>query len=188
MENRKHFSRILAPTIFLSFLIAIPMLGHAQESKNIESYNLGLSNLSQEKYKDALDAFLKVKNNRTMKGNPTEYQLQMALARSYLGLKQYGEAWKNLEAALKENSGSSEVYLFRGIYYFEQEKFRDAKVELDKAISLNKDEAYAYYYEGMAHYHLGEPAEAVEDLKTFVGLKPDAPEADKAAALIKKLC
>jgi tetratricopeptide (TPR) repeat protein len=188
MNTRRAFGHILVFAIVFSLVAAIPQLVLAQTSKGIELYNQGLSYLSQEKYKDALDAFLKIKNGPAEKTNPNECQIQIALARARLGLKQYDEAWKNLEAARRENAGSSEVYLYRGVFYFQQEKYREARSELDKAISLNKNEAYAYYYEGLAHYHLGEAANAVEDLKTFVGLEPDAPEVEKATLLIKQLC
>ncbi len=188
MNKRGAGGLILVFSIVFSLFAAIPQLVLAQAGKGIELYNLGLSNLSQEKFKDALDAFLQSKNSRTGKANPSDGQIQIALARARLGLKQYDEAWKNLEAARLENSNSSEVFLYRGVFYFQQEKYREARNELDKAISLNKKEAYAYYYEGLAHYHLGEAANAVEDLKTFVSLDPDAPEVEKATILIKQLC
>jgi tetratricopeptide (TPR) repeat protein len=188
MNKRGAYGKILVLSIVFSLFAVIPPQVLAQAGKGIEPYNLGLYNLSQEKYKDALDEFMKVKNSGTGKTTPSEYQIQIALARAQLGLKHYDEAWKNIESARAANANSSEVYLYRGVFYFQQEKYREARNELDKAISLNKKEAYAYYYEGLAHYHLGEPAKAVEDLKTFVGLEPDAPEAEKATILIKQLC
>jgi len=187
MNKRGAVGLILVFSIVFSLVAAIPQTVLAQTAKgSIELYNLGLSNLSQEKYKEALNAFLQVKAGS--KTNPREFQIQLALARARIGLKQYDEAWKNLETARLENSNSSEVYLYRGVFYFQQEKYREARNELDKAISLNKKEAYAYYYEGFAHYHLGEAAKAVEDLKTFVSLEPDAPEVEKVTILIKQLC
>jgi tetratricopeptide (TPR) repeat protein len=188
MDKRRKFARILVLSTLFSLCAVIPQLVLAQTSKGSELYNQGISYLSQEKYKDALDTFLKIKDSLTAKTIPNECQLQIALARARLGLKQYGEAWKNLESAKTVNANSSEVFLYRGVYYFQQEKYREARNELDKAISLNKKEAYAYYYEGLAHYHLGEASRAVEDLKTFVGLEPDAPEVEKATLLIKQLC
>ena len=188
MNKRGAWACILTLSITFSLFAVIPPQIFAQTSKNFELYNLGLSYLSQEKYQDALDAFLKAKSNRAEKANPSEFQIQIALAQARLGLKRYDEAWKNLESSRALNANSSEVYLYRGIYYFQQEKYREAKNELDRAISLNNKEAYAYYYQGLTHYHLGEAAKAVEDLKTFLSLEPDAPEAHKADILIKQLC
>ena len=188
MNKRGAGGLILVLSIAFSLFAVIPYQVLAQTNKDTDLYNLGLSNLSQAKYQDALDTFLKFKSSRAGKANPSEYQIQIAFARAQLGLKHYDEAWKNLESARVINANSSEVYLYRGVFYFQQEKYREARNELDKAISLNKKEAYAYYYEGLAHYHLGEAANAVEDLKTFVSLEPDAPEVEKATLLIKQLC
>jgi tetratricopeptide (TPR) repeat protein len=188
MKKLRSWERMLVLSIVVSLFALVPQLALAGTSTGLELYNLGLSNLSQEKYQDALDAFLKIKGSPAGKAIPSEYQVQIALGRARLGLNQYDEAWKNLESARALKANSSEVYLYRGVFYFQQEKYLEARNELDKAISLNKKEAYAYYYEGLAHYHLGEASKAAEDLKTFVGLEPDAPEVEKATILIKQLC
>ena len=92
MNKRGACGRILVLSIVLSLFAAIPQLVLAQARKNTDFYNLGLSNLSQDKYQDALDAFLKINNSLTGKTSPNEYQIQIALARARLGLKQYDEA------------------------------------------------------------------------------------------------
>jgi tetratricopeptide (TPR) repeat protein len=165
------------------------------EPRNVTArYYLGLSILQQEKYRDALDIFLKVKDEqdkaeqRTRSAIPSEYQMQLAIARARLGLKQYAEAWKNLESAKIEDANSSDVYMYRGLYYLQQEKHAEAIKELEKAISLNKNNAYAYYYAGLAYAGSGNGEKAVETLKLFLQLAPNAPEAAKAKSLIDSLC
>jgi len=158
------------------------------------NFYLGLSVLLQKNYKDALDIFVKVKQSQdradqwTRPKIPSEYQIQLALARARIGLKQFGEAWKNLESARIEDGTASDVYVYRGVYYLEQEKHAEAIKELEKAIKLDKKNPYAYYYSGIGYYHSGDAQKAVEDLKMFLQLDPDAPEAAEAKTLIDKLC
>jgi tetratricopeptide (TPR) repeat protein len=153
------------------------------------SYYLGISYLLQDKHHEALQQFLKVKADRTIKTTePNEYQIQIALARTRLELKQADEAWKNLEAANKENASSSDVYIYRGEYYIQKEKAQEAMKELNKAKSLDPKNAYAYYYAGHAQILLGNPSKAVEEFKKFLELAPGAPEAGRAKALALNLC
>lgn len=158
------------------------------------SYYLGLSILMQEKYGEALEVFLKVKDAQDKASQasrsavPDEHQIQIALAQARLGLKQYDEAWKNLEFAKKEHADSVDTHVYRGVYYLYKEDVKKAIKELDKAISLDEHNAYAHYYAGHAYLRSGNPAKAVEMLKIFLQLAPDAPEAVKAKALIDALC
>jgi tetratricopeptide (TPR) repeat protein len=154
-------------------------------------FYLGLSILSQEKYKEALDLFMKVKDANAKAGKktePDEFQVEIALTRAHLGLKQYAEAWKNLELAGKGHENNPDLHVYRGAYYLQQDKIANALKELDKAISLDKDNPYAHYYAGHAYIHDGNPARAVEELKLFLQLAPMAPEAVKAKALVDALC
>jgi tetratricopeptide (TPR) repeat protein len=158
------------------------------------NYYLGLSVLLQEKHSEALDIFLKVKkgqdraNPLKQPAIPDEYQINLAMARARLGLKQYDEAWKNLESARIENGSSSDVHVYRGVYYYQQDMFNEALKELEKAVSLDKSNPYAYYYEGLTYYKMSVPAKAVDALKMFLQLHPSAPEAAEAKALVDKLC
>jgi tetratricopeptide (TPR) repeat protein len=208
-------------TIAFSLMLVLPLQVFAQTEKGIELYNsgqfrnaegalretlkshpsdvtanyyLGLSVLLQNRYKEALDIFSKVKDDRSKADQPSrlsvpsECQIQIALARAQLGLKQYAAAWKNLESARVENPDSSEVYMYRGVCFLQQEKTAEAINELDKAISLDARNAYAYYYAGVANYREKHAERAVELLKIFLKLKPDAPEAGDAKWIIDQLC
>jgi tetratricopeptide (TPR) repeat protein len=158
------------------------------------SFYLGLSMLVQENYRGALDTFLKVQEAQGKAGQGSrpfllnKYQIQIALARARLGLRQYAEAWKNLESARSEDARSSDVYVYRGVYYLQQEKYKEAIQELEKAITLDSRNPYAYYYSGLAYYRSGDGVKAVDALKTFIELAPYAPEAGKAKSIIDSLC
>jgi tetratricopeptide (TPR) repeat protein len=157
------------------------------------NYYLGLSMLLQKKQNEALAIFLKVKMNRDKMDQKarqavSEYQIQLALARTNLEMKHFDEGWKNLEAAEKEDAKAADVFVYRGVYYLDQEKHKEALKELEKAISLDPKNAYAYYYQGMAFFHSGQGAEAGAAFKKFLELAPHAPDADEAKRLVTILC
>jgi tetratricopeptide (TPR) repeat protein len=158
------------------------------------NFYLGLCLLLEDRHSDALEVFLKVKSSqdkadqRTRSAIPTEFQIQLALARTRIELKQFSEAWKNLESARIVDGNSSDVYVYRGAYYVHQNKNAEALKELAKAIKLDKKNPYIYYYQGLAYYHSGEAQKAVDALKMFLSLAPDAPEAGEAKQIVTKLC
>lgn len=157
------------------------------------AYYLGLSVLMQDKHSEALEILLKVQASQAKAGQgrpavPDEYQIRIALARTYLELKQNEDAWKNLEAANKINAGALDVHIYRGAYYLNKEKYPQAIKELEKAMKLDDNNAYAHYYAGYAYLRSGNPAKAVEVFKSFIQLAPNAPEADKIKALVAALC
>lgn len=158
------------------------------------SYYLGLSLLLQDKHEEALEVLLKVKGAKDAAGKldksavPDEYQIQIALARTYLELKKLPEALKTIEAAAKVRPDAADVYAFRGAYYLQQSNLKKAAQELEKAVDLDAQNAYANYYLGHVYLRQGNPSKAVEMFKTFIQLAPQAPEAPKAKALIDALC
>ena len=158
------------------------------------NYYLGLSVLMQDKHNEALDIFLKVKeaqdkaDRQSRSQVPDEYQIELALARARLELKQNEEAWKNLEAAKKVNPDAADIHVYRGLYYLNLQNEQKAIKELEKAMNLDGNNAYAHYFAGLAYIRLGNPSKAVEVLKEFLQLAPSAPEVDKAKALISALC
>ncbi len=157
-------------------------------------FYLGLAVLLQGNPVEALDIFQKVKKSqerasqRSRSYVPNEHQIHLALARARLGVKQYDEAWKDLEYARIENPESSDVYVYRGVFYYQQEKYGQAVKELEKAIKLDEKNPYAYYYAGLAYYKSGNGEKAINDLKMFLELAPDAPEAPNAEKIIDSLC
>lgn len=220
MNTRKACCRILVLSVVFALIAAIPRQISAQAKKGVELYSagqfkeaetafrdvlksnpsdtpnryyLGLAVLLQDRFGEALDIFLKLKQSQdradqlTRPAIPDEYQINLAMARARLGLQQYRDAWKNLEQARIEDP-SSDVYVYRGVYYLQQEQLPEAIKELEKAISLDAKNAYAYYYAGLAYYKSSQGEQAVTALKMFLQLYPNAPEAAKAKEIIAKLC
>jgi cytochrome c-type biogenesis protein CcmH/NrfG len=221
--NKSNLCKILALSAVVLLISGISLQVMAQTEKGIELYNswefkkaeeslrevlknkpgdvqagyyLGMSLLMQEKYKEALDAFQKVKasiDKTALSGKagvPDKGQMEISLTRAYLGLKKYREMLECLEAAEKAKANPSDIHTLRGAYYLEKDDPEDeaAAKELEKALEIDSKNPYAYYYAGYAYLRLGNPKRAVDVFKIFLQLAPYAPEAGKAKFLVDSLC
>jgi tetratricopeptide (TPR) repeat protein len=180
MNRNKAFCSTLALLAVVALTAVIPEQAAAQIEKGIELYNsgeyqeaevvlgqavitahyyLGLSLLEQEKNGEALDIFLIVKRSldRTEQG------------------------------ARPPVPSKSQVQLATGRAYLALEQYEEAVKELEKAISLDENNAYAYYYAGLAYYALGNGKRAAEDLDTFIKMAPNAPEVEHAKE-VRNVC
>ncbi len=157
-------------------------------------YYLGLSLLYQGNFEEALEELETAKSERESDSQfsrpavPSDYQLDIALAQAYIGLGQLDEAWPRLESAKTENPDSSDVFLYRGIYFYTKEDYAEAIKSLEKSISLDAKKAYAYYYVGMAYFNTGEPDKMVDAFKIFLQLAPSAPEAPDVKKRVEAAC
>lgn len=157
-------------------------------------YYLGIALLQQSKYTEALKELKKVKseqeweNKESRPAIPDQYQIDLALAQAHLGLHQLDEAWDELEAARIEQPDSSDVYLYRGVYYYHKKEFDHAVEDLEKALKLDNKNAYGYYYLGMIYSDKGQPDKMVEVFKMFLQLAPDAPEAPEVKKKVDAAC
>lgn len=66
-------------------------------------------------------------------------------------------------------------------------KLDEAVAAMTEALKAKNDQAYAYYWRGMAYDRKKDVARAVEDLQTFVRLAPAAPEASAVKQLLAAL-
>ena len=157
-------------------------------------YYLGLSLIMQGKYQEALDILQKTKasvDEAAVSGEAgllDKGQLEIALTQTFLGLKRIPEMLESLETAEKAKANPVDIHTFRGAYYLEENKVKEAAQELEKAIELDSQNAYTYYYVGFAHLRLGNPAKAVQMFQAFLRLSPYAPEAENTKFLIDSLC
>ncbi len=146
-------------------------------------YYLGLSLMYQGSLQEALEELKTAKSEqkkasqRSRPAVPSVYQIDLALAQAHIGLNQFDEAWPKLESARNEDPDSSDVFLFRGVYYYKQKDYKKAIEALEKSISLDAQKAYAYYYVGMAYSETQDVQKMLEAFKIFLQLAPDAPEA-----------
>lgn len=165
------------------------------DAGNVEAgYYLGLSLLMQEKYNEALDIFKNLKatmDNKTASGSaemPTKGQVEIGIVRSYLGIKYYPEALKSLEAAEIAKADPIDIHTFKGAYFLEINENTKANEELEKALEMNSQNPYTFYYAGVANIRLGNPSKAVKLFEMFLNMAPYVPEAKHARFLVDTLC
>jgi Tfp pilus assembly protein PilF len=69
---------------------------------------------------------------------------------------------------------SADEYSQRGIARFQQNDLDGAIADFTKVIELNgRDQAFCYYFRGLAFYRKGNSNQAIEDLSKAIVLKPD---------------
>jgi len=166
----------------------------ADQENNSVRYYLGMALLNQGKYAEALKKLEAAGSEQERASQwspptiPSVYQVDLALAQAYLGLQRYEDAWPKLQSARIENPDSSDVFLYRGVYYYMQKEYESAVEDLEKAIKLDSQNSYAYYYVGMAYFEMSQLGEMVEVFKIFLQIAPNAPEAPDVKRMVNEMC
>ena len=63
-----------------------------------------------------------------------------------------------------------------------------ANEELKKALEMNSENPYTYYYAGIVNIRLGHPLDAVKMFEVFLNMAPYTHEAEHAKFLADTLC
>lgn len=141
---------------------------------------LGEVYLRQRRDGEASAAFSKAAQAAQAKGGPeAAYYLGIAQQR----LKQYDAAVSTFQGARAPQPALIPYQI--GVTRAFQESWQAAAEQLNRAIEMDSGLAYAYYYRGLAEEKLGRKDLLVNDLERFVALAPDAPEADRARAIVQ---
>ncbi len=99
--------------------------------------------------------------------------------------KQYAKAFDSLNKARDAGFDAALVAFQQGVTRVMEGKWKDAVDLLSRAVDGNSGLAYAYYYRGLAQDKLGRKDQLVLDMDRFLKLASQAPEADKAQAIVK---
>jgi tetratricopeptide (TPR) repeat protein len=109
-----------------------------------------------------------------------DYYLGVARQR----LRQYDEAVAALERARGSGFGALVPYQI-GVTRLFQEQWQPALDQLTQAIEMDSGLAIAYYYRGLAAEKLGRKDLLINDMERFLNLAPNAPEAERAKAILR---
>ena len=74
-----------------------------------------------------------------------------------------------------------------GLVHLQLKELDRAVPELEKAVELMPQHAYAHYYLGTAYNQQGKKDVAVPHLRKFVELMPDAPEAPAVRSFLERI-
>lgn len=141
---------------------------------------LGEVYLRQRKGGEADAAFRKATEvARSKGGGDSSYYLGVAQQR----LRQYDEAISTLSGASAPDPALIPYQI--GVTRSFQENWPAALEQLNRAIEMNSRLAYAYYYRGLVQEKLGRKDQLVGDMENFLSLAPDAPEAERAKAILR---
>lgn len=97
-------------------------------------------------------------------------------------LRQYDEAVSAFERA---GSGNPLVPYQIGVTRLFQEQWQPALDQLTRAVEMDSGLAYAYYHRGLAAEKLNRKDLLVNDMERFLQLAPNAPEAERAKAILR---
>src|SRR5215207_11199707 len=128
------------------------------------------------------DAFRKAAEvARAKGGSEAAYYLGVAQQR----LKQYDEAISTLQGARAPQPALIPYQI--GVTRAFQENWPAATEQLNRAIEMDSGLAYAYYYRGLAQDKMGHKDLLISDMERFLALAPNAPEAERAKAIIRSV-
>ncbi len=129
--------------------------------------NLGHVYLTQEKaYGKAHDNF-----QRALKVNPDYTAARYNLGITFMAMKEWEKAKKELRTLIAVNPNLSEPYAQLGQIFIEEKKFEDAVTQLKKAVELDAAYSDAYLALGNAYMELGLFTEAAEAYTSCIEAK-----------------
>lgn len=127
----------------------------------------------------ASEAFRKAADLARARGGDGAYYLGVAQLR----LKQYDDAVSTLQGARAPQPALIPYQM--GLARFYQENWSAAAEQLNRAVETDSGLAYAYYYRGLTQDKLGRKDLLVNDMERFLTLAPNAPEAERAKAILR---
>ena len=137
--------------------------------EDIVFWTMGMGYLERGEYKQAIEAFEKMR--KTDKTN--YYTVDMQLARSYLQLKDYDKAKEHLDHLLTLVPEHVESRYERGNIHLRFGNYAKARLDLDWVIDLKQDYADAYYSRGLLYVKTGQLDDALRDGRQLLSLRPE---------------
>jgi len=88
---------------------------------------------------------------------------------------QYGQALKEIDAAIKKAPNSARAYKIRGHIYIAKEDYQKALADLGKVISLAHNQAKPYVDRAIVHFKMGNKGLAMSDISKALKINPSDP-------------
>lgn len=97
------------------------------------------------------------------------------------------EAKSIYQLALSISPNDSDLQYNLGNLYLNQKRYAEAQALFAQCVKLTPDFAEAHFHLGLAHAGLGNSKQALEELKTYLKLMPDAPNKTSVSDYIQNL-
>ena len=185
---------LITTSVLLLALGAAPWTtspARAQDDDAQAELTKGAELMRRHRYEDALKSFKHANDLR--KGNCAECFYDIAQA--YEGLSAYKNAIDNCDKAIDLAGGDKElsisIYNLRGTALIEsaerkdQKKLQDAETTLRKGIAISPEVAILHYNLGIALMQLNRDADGAAELKKYLELNPNSPNAEEARKMIE---
>ena len=149
--------------------------------------HLGDSLARQQKADAARAAFAEAETRAQsmIKADPQSYAGHYALGVARRGLGRGLPARVSLEQARTLAPDDPMPRYQLGVLFAHDQQWNDAVTALTEAIDRDEGIAYAYFYRGQAAAQVGNKNLLIADLRRFLTLAPDAPEAAVAARILR---
>jgi len=95
---------------------------------------------------------------------------------SLVGLITDANTWaiSSYDEAIKLDPNNPYSLTQKGIVYFQNKDYQNAKIALDQALNLKADYSNALYFNGLVYDQLGQKTKAVENFTALLQLNPDS--------------
>ena len=109
----------------------------------------------------------------------SKFNMYVELGKAFKDCEAYLIALENFDKALElsylpiNNNRIVEAYDLRGNTKISLSRYRDAIVDYDKAIKIDPQNAYLFFWRGFAFESMKEYRKAIEDLSISLRLDPD---------------
>jgi len=155
---------------FLVWVLTVGIVAPAQTTLQFRS-KLGVKFYSLPDEKGVVEAARK-----NLAADPKNHALLLKLALAQASVWQDEEAIATLTRALEISPADAGLYVERGHRELPLRKFKPARADLNRAVSLDPKNMAGYYHLGLAHYFPGEFAQAALDFRHAVETAPDTDE------------
>ena len=133
-------------------------------------YSLACVKLDLGEYKPAIKDFTTI--TKEAPGNPNTFVLR---ATAYKGIENFKDALSDYSTAILLEPNANNYYN-RGAFLMELKYYKDARTDLTRALRINKNNAFAYFYRGASHLFTDDPKRAISDFSEAI--KYDAMDFD----------
>ncbi len=119
----------------------------------------GINYIMSEQYEQAIKEF-----KETLMLNPDEASIYYYLGVCFHSLKDYAQAATYLEKSQALDPRNGSLYYALAASYVSESKFNEAIATFNKLLEIRPNDAGAYSLIGICNYHLGQSAQAKENL------------------------
>lgn len=145
-----------------------------------EVFNLlGLCYLSKRNYHEAANIFL-----QAIEHNPENAEYYTNLAKTYICLKTFDEAFQSCKNALNIDPFCIQAHLYQAHIFIQNGQLFRAEISLSKAQTIDEKNASLYFLMGRVYELRKRPNKAIEFYKKAIKYDPDMTEANRALGLL----